>query len=192
MINYVNLSVLILQHFTAMARHYITQELVDELTPKEKLYDITGIGYPGFGVRVLPSGRKYSFYRYRIKNSVRMVKLGWTTCLSLPSALSRYKRYKNRKDAGEDVKGPNVNNEEADYLLIQLYEIFDFGRDLPIPVRNEPTIDEFADHFRVHPASVKKLAGYNLLKCVQRDDEIRVIAYPRAITTFCHTGRSFL
>jgi hypothetical protein len=180
------------KHLTAMTRAIITPELIAGLTPRPKLFDITGIGFPGFGCRILPSGRKYWFYRFRRGASVRMVNLGWATWISLHTALSRYKRYKNRKDAGEDVKGPNVNAEEADYLLIQLYEIFDFGRDLPIPVRNEPTIEEFADHFRVHPASVKKLAGYNLLKCVKRDDAIRVIAYPRAITTFCHTGRSFI
>jgi hypothetical protein len=175
-----------------MARHFITPELIAGLTPRPKLFDITGIGFPGFGCRILPSGRKYWFYRFRRGASVRMVKLGWTTYLRLPSALSRYKRYKNRKDAGEDVKGPNVNAEEADYLLIQLIEIFDYGYDLPLSVRNEPTIDKFADHFRVHPASVKILAGYSLLKCVRRDDEIRVIAYPRAILTFRNNGRSFL
>ena len=174
-----------------MARQYITQELVDGLTPKEKLFDVTGIGFPGFGCRILPSGRKYWFYRYRIGASVRMAHLGWATWISLHTALSRYKRYKVRKDAGEDVKGRNLDAEEADFLLIQLHEIFDYGRDLPLSVRDEPAIEIFADHFRVHVSSVKILAGYNLLKCVKRDDEIRIIVYPKAITTFCHNGRSF-
>jgi len=174
-----------------MTRVIITQELIAGLTPRPKLFDVTGIGFPGFGCRILPSGRKYWFYRFRRGASVRMVNLGWATWISLHTALSRYKRYKKRKDAGEDLKGSNVNVEEADYLLVQLYEIFDFGRDLPLNVRNEPSIEKFADHFRVHVSAVKILAGYNLLKCVKRRDEIRVINYPRAITTFCENGLHF-
>jgi len=174
-----------------MARAIITPELIAGLTPRPKLFDVTGIGFPGFGCRILPSGRKYWFYRFRRGASVRMVSLGWATCISLPTALSRYKLCKKRKDAGEDIKGPNANAEEADFLLVQLNEIFDYGQNLPPSVGSEPTIEEFADHFRVHSAAVKKLAGYNLLKCIQRDDKISVIAYPRAITTFCHNGRSF-
>jgi hypothetical protein len=176
------------KHFTAMARHYITQELVDELTPKDKLYDITAIGYPGFGVRVLPSGRINYFYRYRIKNSVRMAILGQASWMNYQSALHRYKKYKDLKDQGIEPKGVNPTAEEADFLFVELFMFFDRGKELPLSIRNEPTIEEFADHFRVHPAAVKKLAAYDQLKLFKSGEDVRVIPYPVTIKTSCRNG----
>jgi hypothetical protein len=44
-----------------MARHSITQELVDSLEPKDRYFDITAIGHRGFGVRVSPKGGNAGF-----------------------------------------------------------------------------------------------------------------------------------
>jgi hypothetical protein len=174
---------------TAVARCILTQELVDELTPKEKLYDITAIGYPGFGVRVLPSARKNYFYRYRIKNSVRMAILAQTSWMTLEGALTKYKKTRELwKTQGLEPRGVNPTAEEADFLFVELFMFFEYGKELPLSIRNEPTIEEFADHFRVHPAAVKKLAAYDQLKLFKSGDSLRVIPYPITIKTSCLNG----
>jgi hypothetical protein len=172
-----------------MARHYITQELVDELKPREKLYDLTAIGHPGFGIRVQPSGRQNWFYRYRIKNSVRMAILGQASWMKLGPALTKYKKTRELwKTQGLEPRGVNPTAEEADFLFVELFMFFERGKELPLSIRNEPTIEEFADHFRVHPAAVKKLAAYDQLKLFKSGDNLRVIPYPITIKTSCRNG----
>ena len=174
-----------------MARAIITKELVDELTPKEKLYDITAIGHPGFGIRVLPSGRKNWFYRYRIKNSVRIAILGQASWMKFETALKQYQIAKAKKDQGIEPKGVNPTRAEAEFLFYQLFRAFEHGNNLPAELQNEPTLEAFADHYKVHTAAVKKLAAYSLLKLYGKGEGVRVLAYPVAVMTAFWNGVEF-
>ena len=171
-----------------MARHFITQKLVDSLEPKDRYFDVTAIGHRGFGVRVSPKGRKTWFYRYRLGGSIRFMNLGYTTTMGLEAALIKYKSLKAKRDEGEDPRGWSPAAQEADYLFMELFKIFDFGKKLPPPIHHLPTLDEFSLHFRVHPSSVRKLASYNLIGLVEKKGETRVILYPQRIITSGRNG----
>ena len=126
-----------------MSRHYITQELVDSLEPKDRYFDVTAIGHRGFGVRVNPKGRKTWFYRYRLGGSIRFLNLGYTTSIGLDAALSKYKGVKAKRDEGEDPQGWSPAAQEADYLFMELFKIFDIGKKPPPPIHDLPTLAEF-------------------------------------------------
>ena len=85
----------------------------DDLPLKEKYYDLTATGYPGFGLRIHPAGLKNWFYRYRIKNSVRIITLGSTSCMNFNGALKGYKVAKDLRSQGIDPKGVNPTSDEA-------------------------------------------------------------------------------
>ena len=170
-----------------MSRHYITQELVDSLEPKDRYFDVTAIGHRGFGVRVNPKGRKTWFYRYRLGGSIRFLNLGYTTSIGLDAALSKYKGVKAKRDEGEDPQGWSPAAQEADYLFMELFKIFDIGKKLP-PLHDFPTLDEFSLHFRVHPSSVRKLTSYKLVGLIEKGGETRVVPYPLRITASFLSG----
>ena len=166
-----------------MTRCILTQGLIDELKPKEKRYDMTDIDHPGFGCRVLPSGRLNWFMRYRVKDSVRMVILGQTSWMRLGPALSKFKMFKNLRAQGEEPRGVNPTAEEADYMYYELFKIYDRGLSVPQQIQGEPEIEAFADFFKVHPAAVRKLAAYGQVKLIKNGDSVRVMAYPVTIKT---------
>jgi hypothetical protein len=171
-----------------MARHSISQKLVDSLVPKDRYFDITAIGHRGFGVRVSPKGRKCWFYRYRLGGSIRFLNLGYTTSMGLDAALSKYKSLKTKRDEGEDPQGWSPAAQEADYLFMELFKIFDYGKKLPSPIHDLPTLDDFSLHFRVHPSSVRKLASYKLVGLVEKGGETCVVPYPLRITASFLSG----
>ena len=86
-------------------RMELTDEIVAKLQPRKQTYDATAAGDPGFGVRILPSGVKTWFYRYRIKDSVRLMRLGRTSWLNYAGALGQYKRARDERLRGFDPQG---------------------------------------------------------------------------------------
>ncbi len=114
--------------------------------------------------------------------------LGYTSTMGLGAALIKYKSVKAMRDEGEDPRGWSPAAQEADHLFMELFKIFDYGKELPLPMRHNPTIDAFASHFRVHPSSGRKLAGYKLVGLVEKGGETRVILYPLRITASCRAG----
>jgi hypothetical protein len=175
-----------------MTRCLLTQELVDTLTPKDKLFDMTAVGHPGFGLRTHPSGRKNWFYRYRIKDSVRMVILGQTSWMKFGLALTKYKNFRDMKLQGIEPKGVNPTAMEADFLYFKLFDIVDSRQGLPSALREDPTIEKFADYFNVHTTAVKKLAAYDQLKLFPKDGNTCVRAYPLTIKTSFLNGLEIL
>ena len=172
-----------------MARHFLSQKLVDSLEPKDKYYDITAIGHRGFGVRVSPKGRKTWFFRYRLGGSIRFLNLGYTSSMGLDAALIKYKGVKAKRDEGEDPRGWSPAAQDADHLFMELFKIFDYGKKLPPPsIRHLPTLDEFSLHFRVHPSSVRKLASYKLVGLVEKGGETCVVPYSLRITASFRGG----
>jgi len=121
-------------------------------------------------------------------NSIRFMNLGYITTMGLEAALIKYKSLKAKRDEGEDPRGWSPAAQEADYLFMELFKIFDFGKKLPPPIHHLPTLDEFSLHFRVHPSSVRKLASYNLVGLVEKGGKTRVIPYPLRITSSCLDG----
>ena len=174
-----------------MTRCILTQALADELKPKDKLYDMTAIGHPGFGIRVLPSARKNWFYRFRIKNSVRMAILGQASWMKFETALKTYQIAKTKKDQGIEPKGVNPTLAEAEFLFYQLFKVFEHGNILPSDLQNEPTLEAFADYYKVHTAAVKKLAAYSLLKLYSKGEGVRVLPYPVAVMNAFWNGVEF-
>jgi hypothetical protein len=164
-----------------MTRCLLTQELVDTLTPKDKHFDMTAIGHPGFGLRTHPSGRKNWFYRYRIKDSVKMVILGQTSWMKFGQALTKYRKFRDMKLQGIEPKGVNPTAMEADFVFSKLFNIFYSHKQLPQCLQDDPTIDVLADYFEVHSTAIKKLAAYGLIKLFDKDAHSRVIFYPQSI-----------
>ncbi len=64
--------------------------------------------------------------------------------------------------------------EEADYLLVKLFGISVYGKELPLAIRDKPTIEEFIRHLEDQPGAVKKLAAYDLAGLFKREKSVRV------------------
>jgi hypothetical protein len=71
---------------------------------------------------------------------------------------------------------------------MELFKIFEYGKKLPSPIHDLPTLDEFALHFQVHPSSVRKLASFKLVGLVEKGRETCVVPYPLRITASCLGG----
>jgi hypothetical protein len=177
-----------------MTRCLFTQELVDSLTPLENLFDMTAKGYPGFGLRTLPSGRKNWFYRYRIKDSVRMVILGQTSWMKLPQAFRLYGEARDQKWQGIDPKGQSTacaTIAEADHLYYELFTMIN-GKRFPEQLKNDTPLAEFARYFHVQPAAVKKLDTYQQLAVFEEDGQTLVRVFIHTIEESYRAGLEIL
>lgn len=110
-----------------------------------------------------------------------MVILGQTSWMQLKPALKKYQIAKAEKDQGIEPKGVNPTLAEAEYLFYYMYKAYERGNNLPAELQNEPTLEAFADYYRVHTAAVKKLAAYGLFKIYSKDNNIHVLTYPVAV-----------
>lgn len=59
-----------------MAREKLTKRFVDRLESREKDYILFDEDLPGFGVRVMPSGKRFYLIRYRRHGRTRRVMIG--------------------------------------------------------------------------------------------------------------------
>lgn len=59
-----------------MAGENLTKRSVDRLEPREKDYVLFDEDLPGFGVRVMPSGKRFYFIQYRRHGRTRRVMIG--------------------------------------------------------------------------------------------------------------------
>lgn len=158
-------------------RTELTQELVDILQPRNSRYDATDIGNPGFGVRIYPSGVKTYFYRYRIKDSVRFMRLGRASWLRLASAKDMYQRARDKRLQGFDPQGflSHPVEQEAFYKLCEIgYDLNTTGA-LPEKLGVEPTIEEFAFHYNMSLSAVRKLAVQEYLLLLEREGRTVVV-----------------
>ncbi len=80
----------------------LTKRVVDALTTKEKDYFVFDEEVMGFGIRVLPSGKKTYIAQYRSGGRTRRVKIGRATVLTPDEARARAKEL-----LGDVAKGEN-------------------------------------------------------------------------------------
>lgn len=156
-------------------RTQLTQELVDNLEPRETRYDATDIGNPGFGVRVYPSGVKTWFYRYRMRDSVRLMPLARTSYTRLSAAKIQYQRARDKRLQGIDPQGRHPVNEEAFQKLFDIWHELDTTGGLPEELGDEPTLEEFAAFYGMSKGSVRKLAAYEYVTLLEREGRTVVV-----------------
>jgi hypothetical protein len=150
-------------------RMELTDDVVAKLKPRNQKYDATAAGYPGFGVRIHPSGVKTWFYRYRIKDSVRMMRLGRTSYTSYYAAMVAYRRARKLRLLGRDPQGAHPVNQEAFYVLFDIWDVILNDGGLPDTLGETPSLEDFAAHFKVSVAAINKLAVYGCLTLREKE-----------------------
>ncbi len=83
----------------------ITNPVADALKPRAKAYECMDTIIPGFGIRVLPSGVKSYFFRYRFRGKRNRIKLGRATATNIADAREKARRHFSAVDNGEDPAG---------------------------------------------------------------------------------------
>jgi hypothetical protein len=159
----------------------LTDDVVDKLRPREFRYDATDPGQPGFGVRVHPTGTKTFFYRYRIKDTVRMMRLGRASFLPCAAALIKYQRARKQRLSGIDPQGKHPTTQESEYVLWEIWASYDTTGGLPEALLGSPTEEEVAAYYGVTVAAIRKLAAFGYLSLLERGGSRVVVPLHNAI-----------
>jgi hypothetical protein len=159
----------------------LTDDVVDKLRPREFRYDATDPGNPGFGVRVHPTGVKTYFYRYRIKDSVRKMRLGRVSYLPFGAAIKKYERARNQRLQGIDPQGKHPTTQEAEHVLFEMWISYDTTGGLPEALLGSPTEEEVAAHYGVTVAAIRKLIAFGYLSLLERGGRRVVVPLHNAI-----------
>jgi hypothetical protein len=159
----------------------LSDEVVAKLKPRNQKFDATAVGFPGFGVRVHPTGVKTFFYRYRLNGTVRMMRLGRTSYLPLGAALIKYRRARNQRLQGIDPQGRHPTTEEALHVLFEMWISYDTTGGLPEALSGTPSEQDFAAYYGVTVAAIRKLAAFGYLSVVERGDSRVVVPLHLAI-----------
>jgi len=175
-----------------MVQMIITEDTVAKLAPKAVRYDATDISCPGFGVRVYPSGSKTWFYRYRIQNTVRVMRLGQTSWRCLEEALELYREARGKHRSGLDPQGMHPTTSEAKHLLLKLWVAYEIEGELPSEIGAHPTVEALADYYGVQPSSIKKLAAFRYLRLKGSGADAVVIPMRDAINNMVFEERARL
>jgi len=170
-------------------RTQLTQELVDGLEARPARYDATDRGNPGFGVRIYPSGVKTYFYRYRIKDSVRFMRLGRASYTRLSAAKAQYQRARDKRLQGIDPQGWwNPVGQEAMMKVFDIWHDLDTTGRLPEKLGDEPTLEEFSAHYGMSKGSVRKLAAKEYLALLEREGRTVVVPLKHNILRDVNNG----
>lgn len=114
-----------------IAVQHFTKQFIEKLEPKEKRIEYYAREYPGFGIRVFPSGQKSWIYRFKFKGKSHKQKLGSYPSLTLDDAkglyLSAKKRLKKEGITPEAFfsleklkKYENIQNEKSELIQKRL------------------------------------------------------------------------
>jgi integrase len=88
--------------FTPYPMPKITKRLIENAEVKDKDYIIFDSDIPGFGARILPSGRRSCLVQYRVGRSYRRISLGMHGVLTTDQARGEAIKVLGRVKSGED------------------------------------------------------------------------------------------
>lgn len=98
-----------------MSRVPFTHKSLSGLNPKDRPYEVLDPALPGFGLRVLPTGKKVFFVRHRISGQRERLGL-WGPLLSLEEAR---KKAKARLKSGTPTSVPDEVVQDDGSLLLR-------------------------------------------------------------------------
>jgi hypothetical protein len=150
--------------------------MIASLKPGSYRYDACDIGNPGFIVRIYPGGIKSWVYRYRIKDTVRLMHLGRTSYMNCATAKRLYHTARKERLSGVDPQGIHPVTREAEEFLIELWLPYETTGQPPEVLSRPVSVEDLSAHYGVSPASVNKLIAYRYLGT--RDNNGKLFVYP--------------